>query len=77
MLSAEEAQSFTPLSSDPSLENSPPFNYPIEFAEPRTSNDDIEEPSNSQSSVWPVANQKQPPFFTFLLFQEVDAKYSQ
>lgn len=77
MLSAEEAQSFTPLSSDPSLENSPPFNYPIEFAEPRTSNDNIEEPSNSQSSVWPVANQKQPPFFTFLLFQEVDAKYSQ
>jgi hypothetical protein len=77
MLSAEEAQSFTPLSSDPSLENSPPFNYPIEFAEPRTSNDNIEEPSNPQSSVWPVANQKQPPFFTFLLFQEVDPKYSQ
>ena len=45
MLSAEEAQSFTPLSSDPSLENSPPFNYPIEFAEPRTGNDNIKEPS--------------------------------
>ncbi|HYJ01672.1 MAG TPA: hypothetical protein VEW92_05615 [Nitrososphaeraceae archaeon] len=77
MLSAEEAQSFTPLSSDPSLENSPPFNYPIEFAEPRTGNDNIKEPSNSQSSIWPVANQKQPPFFTFLLFQEVEVKYSQ
>ena len=51
MLSAEEAQSFTPLSSDPSLENSPPFNYPIEFAEPRTGNDNIKEPSNSQSSI--------------------------
>jgi hypothetical protein len=45
MLSAEEAQSFTPLSSDPSLENSPPFDYPIEFAEPRTGNDNIKEPS--------------------------------
>ena len=45
MLSAEEAQSFTPLSSDPSLGNSPPFNYPIEFAEPRTGNDNIKEPS--------------------------------
>ena len=51
MLSAEEAQSFTPLSSDFSLENSPPFNYPIEFAEPRTGNDNIKEPSNPQSSM--------------------------
>ncbi len=41
MLSAEEAQSFTPLSSDLSLENSPPFNYLIEFAEPRTGIDNI------------------------------------
>lgn len=77
MLSAEEAQSFTPLPNDPSLDNNPPFNYPIEFAEPRTDNDDIEEPPMPQSSTWPVANQKQPPVFTFLLFQDVDAKYSQ
>ena len=76
-LSAEEAQSFTPLSSDPSLENSPPFDYPIEFAEPRNNNDNIEGGTESQSSIWPVANQKQPPFFAFLLFQEVDANYSE
>jgi hypothetical protein len=76
-LSAEEAQSFTPLSSDLSLENSPPFDYPIEFAEPRNNNDNIGEGTESQSSIWPVANQKQPSFFAFLLFQEVDANYSE
>jgi hypothetical protein len=76
MLSAEEAQSFTPLASDPSLDSNPPFDYPIEYAEPRADTDNIEELSKSQSSIWPVANQKQPPFFTFLLFQEVDAQYN-
>ena len=74
-LSAEQAQSFTPLSSDPSLEMNPPFNYPVEFAEPRE--DSVEEPADSQSAIWPVANKEQPLLFTFLVFQEVDVKYSE
>ncbi|HXW11615.1 MAG TPA: hypothetical protein VD694_02555 [Nitrososphaeraceae archaeon] len=28
----------------------------------------------SQSAIWPVANPKQPLLFTFLIFQNVDAK---
>jgi hypothetical protein len=41
-LSAEKAQSFTPLSSDPSLKNPPQFDYPVKMDPPRTG--EVEEP---------------------------------
>ena len=72
-LSAEKAQSFTPVSSDPSLDSPPPFSYPVSLDPPREG--EVNEP-DSQSAIWPVANPKQPLYFTFLLFQDVDAKYS-
>jgi hypothetical protein len=73
ILSAEKAQSFTPVSSDPSLDSPPPFIYPVKLDLPREGEEN--EP-DSQSAIWPVANPKQPLYFTFLLFQDVDAKYS-
>jgi hypothetical protein len=30
----------------------------------------------SQSAIWPVAKPKQPLFFTFLVFQNVDAQWT-
>lgn len=72
-LSAEKAQSFTPLSSDPSLKNPPQFDYLVKMDPPRTG--DVEEPE-SQSAIWPVANPKQPLYFTFLVFQNVDAQWT-
>jgi hypothetical protein len=71
-LTAEKAQSFTPVSSDPSLKNPPQFNYPVKMDPPRTG--EIKEPA-SQSAIWPVANPKQPLYFTFLVFQNTDAKW--
>ena len=72
-LSAEKAQSFTPLSSDPSMKASPHFQYPVKMDPPRE--DEIAKPS-SQSAIWPVANPKQPLYFSFLVFQNVDAKWT-
>jgi hypothetical protein len=72
-LSAEKAQSFMPLSSDPSLKNPPQFDYPVKMDPPRTG--EVEEPE-SQSAIWPVANPKQPLYFTFLVFQNVDAQWT-
>ena len=65
-LSAEEAQSFTPLADDESLVNSPPIDYPLNIPTPREG--EIDEPE-SQSTVWPVANPNQPLLFTFLVYQ--------
>lgn len=72
-LRVEKAQSFTPLSSDPSLKNPPQFDYPVKRDPPRTG--EVEEPE-SQSAIWPVANPKQPLCFTFLVFQNVDAQWT-
>jgi len=72
-LIAEKAQSFTPISSEPSLNSPPPFNYPLKMDPPRT--DELKKPF-SQSAIWPVANPKQPLYFTFSVFQNVDAKWT-
>ena len=42
-LSAEEAQSFTPIANDESLDNSPPIDYPINIPAPREG--EIDEPA--------------------------------
>jgi hypothetical protein len=68
-LSAEQAQSFTPLADDESLDNSPPIDYPVNIPTPREG--EIDEPE-SQSTVWPVANPNQPLLFTFLVYQNAD-----
>jgi hypothetical protein len=68
-LSAEQAQSFTPLTDDESLDNSPPIDYPVNIPTPREG--EIDEPE-SQSTVWPVANPNQPLLFTFLVYQNAD-----
>lgn len=71
-LTAEKAQSFTPLSTDQSLKMTPHFNYPVKMDAPREGQ--VDKPM-SQSAIWPVANPKQPLLFTFLVFQNVDAKW--
>jgi len=71
-LTAEKAQSFTPVSSDPSLKNPPQFKYPVKQDPPRAG--EVKEPG-SQSAIWPVANPKQPLYFTFLLFQDAEANW--
>jgi hypothetical protein len=68
-LSAEEAQSFTPLADDESLDNFPPIDYPVSVPTPREG--EIDGPE-SQSTVWPVANPNQPLLFTFLVYQNAD-----
>ena len=72
-LSAEQAQSFTPMSTDPSLENPPQFDYPLSVPNPR--NGTITEPQ-PQSTTWPVANPEQPLYFSFLLYQDADISYA-
>jgi len=72
-LTAEKAQSFTPLSTDPSLKTTPKISYPVKMDEPREGQ--IDKPM-SQSVIWPVANPKQPLFFTFLVYQNVDVKWT-
>ncbi|MDN5847651.1 MAG: hypothetical protein L0H53_15410, partial [Candidatus Nitrosocosmicus sp.] len=74
-LTAEEAQSFTPLSTDQSLDNSPPIDYPVSIPEPRDETmEEIEEPEGSQSTPWPVANSEQPLLFNFLVYQDTNIK---
>ncbi len=70
-LSAEEAQSFTPVATDPSLDNPPPVNYPVNIPEPRNDEDEVEEPE-PQSTTWPVANPNQPLLFNFLVYQDTN-----
>jgi len=73
-LTAEEAQGFTPLTTDQSLDNSPPIDYPVSIPEPRDETmEEIEEP-NSQSTPWPVANSEQPLLFTFLVYQDTNIR---
>ena len=72
-LTPEEAQSFTPLPTDPSLDNPPQVNYPVEIPEPRGG--EIDEPE-SQSTTWPVANPNQPLLFNFLVYQDAEIRYS-
>jgi hypothetical protein len=72
-LSAEQAQSFTPVSADPSLSSPPQFDYPVSVPNPR--NGTIAEPQ-SQSTTWPVANPEQPLYFSFLLYQDADISYA-
>jgi hypothetical protein len=67
-LTSEQAQSFTPMSDDPSLTHAPPANYD-QLSEPGM---ELEEPL-PQSTVWPVDNPTQPVYFTFLLFTETKA----
>ena len=68
-LSPQQAQSFTPLPSDPSLDNPPPVDYPVEIPPPREG--EIEEPE-PQSTTWPVANPEQPLLFNFLIYQDTE-----
>ncbi|MDQ4073860.1 MAG: hypothetical protein M3162_06085 [Thermoproteota archaeon] len=70
-LSAEEAQSFTPVATDQSLDNPPPVNYPVNIPEPRNDEDGVEEPE-PQSTTWPVANPNQPLLFNFLVYQDTN-----
>ena len=73
-LTAEEAQSFTPLATDQSLDNSPPIDYPVGIPEPRDETmEEIEEPG-AQSTKWPVANKEQPLLFNFLVYQDTNIK---
>jgi hypothetical protein len=67
-LTPEQAQSFTPLSDDPSLKNPPPFDY----AKLKQMGVDVKEPL-PQSTPWSVDNPTQPVFFTFLLFSNAKA----
>lgn len=67
-LTPQQAQSFTPLSDDPSLTNPPPFDY----AKLKQMGVDVKEPL-PQSTPWSVDNPTQPVFFTFLLFSNAKA----
>jgi hypothetical protein len=67
-LTPEQAQSFTPLSNDPSLANAPP----VAYSQLMDQGMDVTKPL-PQSTVWPVDNPTQPVFFTFLLFTETKA----
>jgi hypothetical protein len=70
-LSGEEAQGFTPLPTDRSLNSSPPVAYPVTIPEPREGQ--VEAPA-PQSVTWPVANPEQPLLFTFLVYQDTRAE---
>ncbi len=67
-LTSEQAQSFTPLSDDPSLTNAPP----IDYEKLKQWGVDAKMPL-PQSTPWSVDNPTQPVFFTFLLFPEVQS----
>lgn len=67
-LTPEQAQSFTPLSDDTSLNSKPP----IDYAQLQSDSVSVDEPM-SQSTTWPVDNPNEPVFFTFLLFTDVKA----
>lgn len=67
-LTSEQAQSFTPMSDDPSLTNPPPSNY----EQLSVQGIELEEPL-PQSTIWSVNNPTQPLYFTFLLFTETKA----
>ncbi len=69
-LSPEKAISFTPLPSDPALRHPPQFDYPVKL--PAPDHGSIKKPLAETN--WPVDNPKQPLFFTFLVFQNTDAK---
>jgi hypothetical protein len=74
-LTAEQAQSYTPIASDQSLDNSPPIDYPVSIPEPRDDTmEEIEEPEGAQSTTWPVANKEQPLLFNFLVYQDTNIK---
>lgn len=74
-LTAEQAQSYTPLAKDPSLDSNPQIDYPVSIPAPRDqSTDDIDEPDGAQSTTWPVANKEQPLLFTFLVYQDTNIK---
>ena len=74
-LTAEQAQSYTPLATDQSLDNSPPIDYPVSIPEPRDETmEEIEEPEGAQSTTWPVANKEQPLLFNFLVYQDTNIK---
>ncbi len=70
-LTPDKAISFTPLSSDPALKNTPQINYPVKVPLPAKG---IISAPQSQSTSWPVDNPKQPLFFTFLVYQNTDVK---
>jgi len=70
-LSGEEAQGFTPLPTDRSLNSPPPVAYPVTIPEPREGQ--VEAPA-PQSVTWPVANPEQPLLFTFLVYQDTRAE---
>lgn len=73
-LTAEQAQSYTPLATDQSLDNFPPIDYPVSIPEPRDETmEEIEEPG-AQSTTWPVANKEQPLLFNFLVYQDTNIK---
>jgi hypothetical protein len=74
-LTAEQAQSYTPLATDQSLDNSPPIEYPVSIPEPRDETmEEIEQPEGPQSTTWPVANKEQPLLFNFLVYQDTNIK---
>jgi hypothetical protein len=67
-LTPEQAQSFTPLGDDTSIDGKPP----IDYAQLHSVSVPADEPM-PQSTTWPVDNPSQPVFFTFLLFTDVKA----
>lgn len=70
-LTPDQAQSFTPLASDPSLKTLPAINY-----QQIQSQDAMVGMPMPQSTVWPVDNPTQPLFFDNILFHNVNAQES-
>jgi hypothetical protein len=68
-LTPDQAQSFMPLPSDPSLSHAPNVNYPVQIPVPGNGSISAPQP---QSSPWPADNPKQPLFFDFLMYQSTD-----
>jgi hypothetical protein len=64
-LTPVQAQSFTPLSTDPSLTHSPQFAYPVSIEHANTT---VGAPM-PQSVTWPVDDPSQPLLFDFLVYQ--------
>lgn len=65
-LTPEQAQSFTPLPTDPALSAAPQFAYPVQIEHAGMT---VSSPM-SQSTTWPVDNPKQPLLFNFLIYKD-------
>ena len=70
-LTPDQAQSFTPLKTDPSLKTPPAINY-----QQIQSEDAMASMPMTQSTTWPVDNPTQPLFFDNIVFHDVNAQQS-